>query len=89
MPEKMIVTRGEIQENIREYLVKEQDVDPEKIKPEALFVTNLGFDSLSSVELVIDLEDKFGISIPDEDAKKIQTVGQAIEYIFSVVNPEK
>ncbi len=55
----------------------------DKVTPESSFINDLGADSLDTVELVMELEDEFEISIPDEDAEKIQTVGAAIEYIES------
>ena len=55
----------------------------EKITPETSFINDLGADSLDTVELVMELEDEFEVSIPDEDAEKIQTVGNAVEYITS------
>jgi acyl carrier protein len=54
---------------------------PDKVTPETSFINDLGADSLDTVELVMEFEDEFEISIPDEDAEKIQTVGNAIEYI--------
>ena len=56
-------------------------VDKEKVKPETSFVNDLGADSLDTVELVMELEEEFDITIPDDAAEKIQTVGQAIEFI--------
>ena len=56
-------------------------VKPEEVTPEASFVDDLGADSLDTVELVMALEEEFRIEIPDEDAEKIQTVGDAIKYI--------
>ena len=56
-------------------------VDKEKISPETSFVNDLGADSLDTVELVMELEEEFDINIPDDAAEKIQTVGQAIEFI--------
>lgn len=56
-------------------------VDKEKVKPETSFVNDLGADSLDTVELVMELEEEFDINIPDDAAEKIQTVGQAIEFI--------
>jgi acyl carrier protein len=56
-------------------------VEEEKVTPEASFVEDLGADSLDTVELVMAFEEEFGIEIPDEDAEKLQTVGDAISYI--------
>ena len=58
-------------------------MDPEQVKPEAAFIEDLGADSLDIVELVMALEEEFGIDIPDEDADKIKTVGDAMEYLRS------
>ena len=55
----------------------------DKVTPETSFINDLGADSLDTVELVMELEDEFEVSIPDEDAEKIQTVGNAIDYITS------
>jgi acyl carrier protein len=57
------------------------DVEKEKIKPETSFINDLGADSLDIVELVMEFEEAFDMSIPDEDAEKIRTVGDAINYI--------
>ncbi len=63
-------------------IVSEQlGVDRDKIAPETHFVNDLGADSLDTVELVMELEEEFDINIPDDAAEKIQTVGQAVEYI--------
>jgi acyl carrier protein len=63
-------------------IVAEQlGVEKEKVTPETSFVNDLGADSLDTVELVMELEEEFDITIPDDAAEKIQTVGQAIEYI--------
>ena len=65
-------------------IVSEQlGVDKDKITPETSFVTDLGADSLDTVELVMELEEEFDINIPDDAAEKIQTVGQAVEFIES------
>jgi acyl carrier protein len=56
-------------------------VDKTQVTRETSFVNDLGADSLDTVELVMEFEDEFDISIPDEDAEKIQTVGQAIDYV--------
>ena len=70
-----------VQEKITEIIVEQLGVKPEEVVPEASFVDDLGADSLDTVELVMALEEEFGIEIPDEDAEKIQTVGDAIKYI--------
>ena len=70
-----------VQEKITEIIVEQLGVKPEEVVPEASFVDDLGADSLDTVELVMALEEEFGVEIPDEDAEKIQTVGDAIRYI--------
>jgi len=70
-----------IQNKITEIIVEQLGVKPEEVTSEASFVDDLGADSLDTVELVMALEEEFGIEIPDEDAEKIQTVGDAIKYI--------
>jgi len=70
-----------IQDKITDIIVEQLGVKREEVTPEASFVDDLGADSLDTVELVMALEEEFGIEIPDEDAEKIQTVGDAIKYI--------
>ncbi len=70
-----------VQDKITEIIVEQLGVKSEEVVPEASFVDDLGADSLDTVELVMALEEEFGIEIPDEDAEKIQTVGDAIKYI--------
>ena len=70
-----------VQDKITEIIVEQLGVKPEEVVPEASFVDDLGADSLDTVELVMAVEEEFGIEIPDEDAEKIQTVGDAIRYI--------
>ena len=70
-----------VQDKITEIIVEQLGVKPEEVVPEASFVDDLGADSLDTVEIVMALEEEFGIEIPDEDAEKIQTVGDAINYI--------
>lgn len=70
-----------VQDKITEIIVEQLGVKPEEVIPEASFVDDLGADSLDTVELVMALEEEFGVEIPDEDAEKIQTVGDAIKYI--------
>ncbi|MDI3280904.1 MAG: acyl carrier protein [Bacillota bacterium] len=71
----------EIFDRVKEIIVEQLGVDEEKVTPEASFVDDLGADSLDIVELVMALEEEFDLEIPDEDAEKITTVGDAVEYI--------
>lgn len=68
-------------ERVIDIVADQLGVDKEKVKPETSFVNDLGADSLDTVELVMELEEEFDINIPDDAAEKIQTVGQAIEFI--------
>lgn len=71
------------EEKVKEIIVDQLGVDAEKVKPDAKFVEDLGADSLDTVELVMAFEEEFGIEIPDDDAEKIRTVNDAVEYIRS------
>ena len=66
---------------VKEIIINELGVDPEKVTPEASFVDDLGADSLDTVELVMAFEEEFTIDIPDEDAEQMRTVGEAVAYI--------
>ena len=66
---------------VRDIIINELGVDAEKVTRTASFVEDLGADSLDTVELVMAFEEEFGMEIPDEDAEKLQTVGDAIDYI--------
>jgi len=70
-------------EQVKEVIVEKLGVDADKVTPEARFVEDLGADSLETVELIMGLEDKFGLSISDEDAEGIRTVQAAVDYISS------
>ena len=70
-----------IKERVAEIVAEQMGVDKAQVTGETSFVNDLGADSLDTVELVMEFEDEFDISIPDEDAEKIQTVGQAITYV--------
>ena len=72
---------SEISERVTAIIVDKLGVNEAEVKPEASFTTDLGADSLDTVELVMEFEKEFGITIPDEKAETIQTVGDAIAYI--------
>lgn len=71
----------EIEEKVKEIIVEQLGVDESEVTPEASFIDDLGADSLDTVELVMAFEEAFDIEIPDEDAEKISTVKDAIEYV--------
>jgi acyl carrier protein len=68
-------------DKIKEIIVEQLGVDEAEVKMEASFTEDLGADSLDIVELVMALEEEFDLQIPDEDAEKIRTVGEAVQYI--------
>ncbi len=70
-----------VSERVIDIVADQLGVDKDKITPDTSFVNDLGADSLDTVELVMELEEEFDITIPDDAAEKIQTVGQAIEFI--------
>jgi len=70
-----------IEQKVRDIIVEQLGVDPAQVKDDASFLDDLGADSLDTVELVMALEEEFGMAIPDEDAEKITKVSDAIEYI--------
>ena len=72
-----------VEERVIKIVCDQMGTTPDKITRETSFINDRGADSLDTVELVMEFEDEFEISIPDEDAEKIQSVGQAIEYITS------
>ncbi len=72
---------SEIANKVKEIIVDKLGVDMSEVNEEAHFVNDLGADSLDTVELIMEFEKEFDISIPDEDAEKIQTVGDAIKYV--------
>ncbi len=74
-------TMSEIESKVKAIIVDKLGVDEAEVKPEASFTNDLGADSLDTVELIMEFEKQFGVSIPDDKAEKISTVGDAIAYI--------
>ena len=72
---------SEIADRVKTIIVDKLGVDESQVTPAAAFTTDLGADSLDTVDLIMEFEKEFGIKIPDEEAGKIQTVGDAIKYI--------
>ena len=78
-----------VADRVKKIIVDQLGVEEETVTPEASFVDDLGADSLDTVELVMALEEEFGIEIPDEDAEKITRVKEAVEYIESHAKSKK
>lgn len=74
---------SDVAERVKNIIVEQLGVTPDQVVPEASFIEDLGADSLDTVELVMALEEEFDAEIPDEEAEKITTVQQAIDYIES------
>jgi acyl carrier protein len=70
-----------IEQKVKDIIVEQLGVNPDQVTPEAKFIEDLGADSLDTVELVMALEEEFGQEIPDEEAEKLQSVGDVIKYI--------
>ncbi len=70
-----------VESKIKTIIAEQLGVKPEEVTPTASFVDDLGADSLDTVELIMALEEEFNVEIPDEDAEKMKTVGDAIKYI--------
>ena len=78
-----------IQEKVIEIVSEQMGVDKGEVSPETSFINDLNADSLDTVELVMEFEDEFDMSIPDEEAEKIQTVGAAIDYITKIMSEQE
>jgi acyl carrier protein len=72
---------ADFEARVREIIVEQLGVDPAEVIAGASFVNDLGADSLDTVELVMAFEEEFGVEIPDDEAEKIQTVGNAVDYV--------
>ncbi|MDZ4817103.1 MAG: acyl carrier protein [Verrucomicrobiota bacterium] len=70
-----------VQDKVKDIIVEQLGVNAEQVTPEASFIDDLGADSLDTVELVMAFEEEFGVEVPDEDAEKLQTVGDVNKYI--------
>ena len=78
-----------IKEKVIEIVSEQMGVDKAEVTPETSFINDLNADSLDTVELVMEFEDEFDMSIPDEEAEKIQTVGAAIDYITKIMKEQE
>jgi len=70
-----------IEEKVKDIIIEQLGVNAEQVTPGASFIEDLGADSLDTVELVMAFEEEFGVEVPDEDAEKLQSVGDVIKYI--------
>ncbi len=84
-----MASEKEVEEKVISIVSEQLGVDKAEISRETSFVNDLNADSLDTVELIMELEDAFEMSIPDEEAEKIQTVGQAIDYIVGHLDAKK
>ena len=76
-----LMAEKSIEEKVKDIIVEQLGVNPEQVTPQASFIEDLGADSLDIVELVMAFEEEFGVEVSDEDAEKLQTVGDVIKYI--------
>jgi len=80
-PKRNFMADKTIEEKVKDIIVEQLGVNPEQVTPQASFIEDLGADSLDIVELVMAFEEEFSVEVPDEDAEKLQTVGDVIKYI--------
>ncbi|MBQ3625154.1 MAG: acyl carrier protein [Synergistaceae bacterium] len=78
--------KEEVMARLKEIIIDRLNVEEDQIVPEATFVDDLGADSLDIVELIMGIEEEFEIDIPDEDAEKLTSVGEAMRYTLSKIN---
>jgi acyl carrier protein len=78
---EIFMTDKPIEEKVKDIIVEQLGVNPEQVTPAASFIEDLGADSLDIVELVMAFEEEFSVEVPDEDAEKLQTVGDVVKYI--------
>ena len=81
-------TAEEVERKIKEVVARIYRVDPSKLTPQTRFIEDLGADSVTTIELVAEIEDLFKIQVPDEDVEKNQTLGQAIQYVIDKLRAE-
>ncbi|MFT4546319.1 MAG: acyl carrier protein [Verrucomicrobiales bacterium] len=77
-----------IEEKVKDIIVEQLSVNAEQVNPDAKFIEDLGADSLDTVELVMAFEEEFSIEVPDEEAEKLQTVGDVIRFVENSGSPE-
>jgi acyl carrier protein len=78
------MAENNIEARVKKIIVEQLGVNADQVTPEAKFIEDLGADSLDTVELVMALEEEFGHDIPDEQAEKLQTVGDVVKYIEDI-----
>lgn len=83
-----MLSEREVESKLKEVIAKIYRVKPEDLKPETRFIDDLGADSITTIELIAEIEDAFGIEIPDEAVERNQTVGQAVEYLIERLREE-
>ena len=79
--QKIAMAEKSIEEKVKDIIVEQLGVNPEQVTTNASFIEDLGADSLDTVELVMAFEEEFSVEVPDEDAEKLQTVGDVVKYI--------
>jgi acyl carrier protein len=84
-PEQLMAADKTTEQRVKDIIVEQLGVNADQVTPEAKFIEDLGADSLDTVELVMALEEEFGHEIPDEEAEKLQSVGDVIKYIEEVL----